>query len=73
MWLLRPTHTAAEKVGHTGTLTPFATGVLPVALGDATKIILYLDEFVKEYRATMRLGISTEQSGPHRQNRSAKR
>ncbi|MRS01925.1 tRNA pseudouridine(55) synthase TruB [bacterium] len=49
-----------KKVGHTGTLDPFATGVLPVALGDATKIIPYLDESVKEYRATMRLGISTD-------------
>jgi len=49
-----------KKVGHTGTLDPFATGVLPVALGDATKIIPYLDESVKEYRAIMRLGISTD-------------
>jgi len=49
-----------KKVGHTGTLDPFATGVLPVALGEATKIIPYLDESVKEYRATMRLGISTD-------------
>lgn len=49
-----------KKVGHTGTLDPFATGVLPVALGAATKIIPYLDESVKEYRAVMRLGISTD-------------
>ena len=49
-----------KKVGHTGTLDPFATGVLPVALGEATKIIPYLDESVKEYRAIMRLGISTD-------------
>jgi tRNA pseudouridine55 synthase len=49
-----------KKVGHTGTLDPFATGVLPVALGEATKIISYLDESVKEYRAIMRLGISTD-------------
>jgi tRNA pseudouridine55 synthase len=49
-----------KKVGHTGTLDPFATGVLPIALGEATKIIPYLDESVKEYRAVMRLGISTD-------------
>jgi tRNA pseudouridine55 synthase len=49
-----------KKVGHTGTLDPFATGVLPVALGDATKVISYLDESVKEYRAIMRLGITTD-------------
>jgi tRNA pseudouridine55 synthase len=49
-----------KKVGHTGTLDPFATGVLPVALGDATKVIFYLDESVKEYRAIMRLGITTD-------------
>ncbi|MDD2336823.1 MAG: tRNA pseudouridine(55) synthase TruB [Geobacteraceae bacterium] len=49
-----------KKVGHTGTLDPFATGVLPVALGDATKVISHLDESVKEYRAIMRLGITTD-------------
>ena len=49
-----------KKIGHTGTLDPFATGVLPVALGEATKAITFLDESVKEYRATMRLGISTD-------------
>ena len=49
-----------KKVGHTGTLDPFATGVLPVALGEATKAINYLDESTKEYRAVMCLGISTD-------------
>lgn len=49
-----------KKVGHTGTLDPFATGVLPVALGEATKAISFLDESVKEYKATMRLGVSTD-------------
>jgi tRNA pseudouridine55 synthase len=49
-----------KKVGHTGTLDPFATGVLPIALGDATKVIPYLDESVKEYQAIMRLGITTD-------------
>ncbi|MEI8354704.1 MAG: pseudouridine synthase, partial [Deltaproteobacteria bacterium] len=49
-----------KKVGHTGTLDPFATGVLPVALGEATKAISYLDESVKEYLAVMRLGSATD-------------
>ena len=49
-----------KKVGHTGTLDPFATGVLPIALGEATKAIPFLDESVKEYRAVMRLGASTD-------------
>jgi tRNA pseudouridine55 synthase len=49
-----------KKVGHTGTLDPFATGVLPVALGEATKAIPFLDESVKEYRAVMRLGEATD-------------
>lgn len=49
-----------KKVGHTGTLDPFATGVLPVAVGEGTKAIPYLDEGVKEYRATMLLGAATD-------------
>ena len=49
-----------KKVGHTGTLDPFATGVLPVALGEGTKAIPFLDESVKEYRAVMLLGESTD-------------
>jgi tRNA pseudouridine55 synthase len=49
-----------KKVGHTGTLDPFAVGVLPMALGEATKAIPFLDEAVKEYRAVMRLGEATD-------------
>jgi tRNA pseudouridine55 synthase len=49
-----------KKIGHTGTLDPFATGVLPIALGEGTKAIPYLDESIKEYQGTMRLGISTD-------------
>lgn len=52
--------TAQKKAGHTGTLDPFATGVLPVALGDATKYIQFLDESLKEYQAVMRLGATTD-------------
>ena len=49
-----------KKVGHTGTLDPFATGVLPLALGEGTKAIPFLDESRKEYRAVMRLGEATD-------------
>lgn len=49
-----------KKAGHTGTLDPFATGVLPVALGEGTKAIPFLDEGEKEYRAVMRLGVATD-------------
>jgi tRNA pseudouridine55 synthase len=49
-----------KKVGHTGTLDPFATGVLPVAIGEGTKAIQFLDESEKEYRAVLRLGICTD-------------
>ena len=52
------------KVGHTGTLDPFATGVLPLALGRATRLIQYLDEGEKEYDATVRLGIETDTGDP---------
>jgi len=49
-----------KKVGHTGTLDPFATGVLPIAVGEGTKAIQFLDEGEKEYEAVIRLGISTD-------------
>lgn len=49
-----------KKVGHTGTLDPFATGVLPVALGEGTKAIPFLDEGIKEYQAVMVLGAATD-------------
>jgi tRNA pseudouridine55 synthase len=52
--------TGQKKAGHTGTLDPFATGVLPLALGEATKAIPFLDEACKEYRAVMKLGESTD-------------
>ncbi len=49
-----------RKVGHTGTLDPFATGVLPVAVNDGTKAIPFLDEGVKCYEALMQLGVVTD-------------
>ncbi|MBI3811591.1 MAG: tRNA pseudouridine(55) synthase TruB [Nitrospirae bacterium] len=49
-----------KKVGHTGTLDPAATGVLPICLGKATKLARFLTESDKEYRAVMRLGETTD-------------
>lgn len=46
--------------GHTGTLDPFATGVLPICLGESTKVIPFLDEDFKEYEAVLKLGIETD-------------
>ena len=48
--------TRARKVGHGGTLDPLATGVLPIALGEATKTVAYVMEGRKHYRFTARLG-----------------
>lgn len=50
---------AAQKAGHTGTLDPFATGLLVVALGEATKFTQGLLDANKTYLASMRLGIVT--------------
>lgn len=48
-----------KKIGHTGTLDPMATGVLPVCINRATRIAEYLDLDFKTYKATMRLGVIT--------------
>jgi tRNA pseudouridine55 synthase len=49
-----------KKVGHTGTLDPDATGVLPVCLGKATKIIQFLQDDEKGYEGTITLGVVTD-------------
>lgn len=46
----------AEKAGHTGTLDPFATGLLPVCFGEATKFSRFMLDARKSYRATLKLG-----------------
>ena len=51
---------STRKTGHAGTLDPLATGVLVVAVGDATKILQFLFTDDKSYRATLRLGVSTD-------------
>lgn len=49
-----------KKIGHTGTLDPMATGVLPICLGKATRIIEYYDKDYKTYRVRIKLGIETD-------------
>jgi tRNA pseudouridine55 synthase len=49
-----------KKVGHAGTLDPAAAGVLPVALGKATRLIEYMADADKEYRTEMTLGFTTD-------------
>jgi tRNA pseudouridine55 synthase len=48
-----------KKAGHTGTLDPEVSGVLPICIGHATRIVEYLQELPKTYEAVMRLGSST--------------
>lgn len=49
----------ADKAGHTGSLDPLATGLLPICLGEATKLCGYLLDADKRYRARVRLGART--------------
>ena len=51
---------ATRKAGHTGSLDPLATGVLPVCLGEATKLSSHLLDADKSYAVTVRLGIPTD-------------
>ena len=50
----------ARKAGHTGTLDPLATGMLPVCLGEATKLSAHLIDADKGYETTLRLGVTTD-------------
>lgn len=50
----------AQKNGHAGTLDPFATGVLPIAFGEATKLIDFVMNGNKEYEFTIRFGYETD-------------
>ena len=58
-WLLQ-----AEKAGHTGTLDPFASGLLPLCFGEATKFSQYLLEADKVYLAELQLGVRTRTADP---------
>lgn len=52
--------TGEKRVGHAGTLDPMAKGVLPVCLGQATRLVEYLMDTTKTYRAEIELGVSTD-------------
>jgi len=54
----------AAKAGHTGTLDPFATGMLPICLGEATKVATYLSDASKAYAARISLGMQTSTGDP---------
>lgn len=54
----------AQKAGHTGTLDPFADGLLPLCFGEATKFSHYLLNADKTYRAVMQLGVTTTTGDP---------
>jgi len=58
-WLLN-----AKKAGHTGTLDPFADGLLPLCFGEATKFSAYLLDADKHYRAVLQLGVTTTTGDP---------
>ena len=52
--------TGEKHVGHAGTLDPMAQGVLPVCLGQATRLVEYLMDAGKTYKAEIELGVSTD-------------
>jgi tRNA pseudouridine55 synthase len=49
-----------KRIGHTGTLDPLATGVLPLACGRATRLVRFLSAAEKEYEATVLFGVTTD-------------
>jgi len=49
-----------QRVGHAGTLDPAATGVLPVCLGQGTRVVEFLVDTTKVYRAEIELGVATD-------------
>ena len=49
-----------KKAGHCGTLDPFASGVLPICVGKATRVVRYMDGYDKSYRCTVRFGAFTD-------------
>ena len=52
--------TGERRVGHAGTLDPIATGVLPICLGQGTRVIEFLVDATKTYRAEIELGVTTD-------------
>ncbi|WP_144933082.1 tRNA pseudouridine(55) synthase TruB [Paenibacillus sp. 32O-W] len=52
--------TGMKRIGHTGTLDPKVTGVLPLCIGRATRVVEYIQDMPKEYEATLTLGLATD-------------
>ncbi|MDP2919946.1 MAG: tRNA pseudouridine(55) synthase TruB [Dehalococcoidia bacterium] len=52
--------TGEKRIGHAGTLDPLATGVLPICIGQATRLVEYLVDATKTYRAEIEFGITTD-------------
>jgi tRNA pseudouridine55 synthase len=52
--------TAIKKIGHTGTLDPFATGLLPICLGSVTRLADYISSVHKTYEAQIKFGVRTD-------------
>lgn len=57
-------HLDERRIGHTGTLDPFATGLLVLCVGSATRLVEYFHLLPKRYRATLRLGVETATHDP---------
>ena len=65
-----------KKIGHTGTLDPFATGVVVILVGKATRLAQFLDKDVKEYDATVQFGFETDtgdRTGVRKEGEKAKK
>ena len=60
------------KVGHTGTLDPLASGVLPLVLGKATRLAQFLSSADKEYEADIELGVDHDDARSRRRDRRAR-
>lgn len=58
--ILRRATGEKQKVGHLGTLDPLAIGVLPIAIGNATRLFDYMQDKVKVYEATFKFGVTTD-------------
>ncbi|MBO8170970.1 MAG: tRNA pseudouridine(55) synthase TruB [Bacillaceae bacterium] len=52
--------TGIKKIGHTGTLDPDVTGVLPICFGQATRVVEYIQELPKQYEGELTLGVATD-------------
>ena len=59
--------TGIRRIGHCGTLDPFAEGLLPVCIGRATAAVRYMDGYDKSYRVVVRFGSATDTMDPEGQ------